>query len=120
VDVTELDALSPVVADGGAAQRAAYGDVATACREATNCTGVTVWGVADPYSWRGGAQQATLFDASFAAKTWYADVRCRLRDPKPAKGPWLPAACAPTAPAPGARPKPVGPGDGSTQKPLRR
>jgi len=93
VEVTELDVLKPVPDDGGATQRAAYDTVAEACREMTNCMSVTVWGVADQYSWRGVAQQATLFNTNFTAKPAYADVRCRLDDPRPATGPWTPKPC---------------------------
>jgi endo-1,4-beta-xylanase len=116
VRVSELDALHPSPDDGGAVQRAAYDTVAEACREMTNCVGVTVWGVADQYSWRGVAQHADLFDTSFTAKPAYADVRCRLDDPKPASGPWTPKAC-PSGPATAlatAVAKPTGSTDGSS------
>jgi hypothetical protein len=46
---------------------------------------VTVWGVADRFSWRGADQRADLLDGQFAPKPAYADVRCRLADPRP---PW--------------------------------
>ena len=86
VKITELDALRPVPDDDGTVQRRAYDTATQACREAPNCVGVTVWGVADAYSWRGVAQHATLFDTGFTAKPAYADVRCRLADPKPPAG----------------------------------
>jgi len=115
VSVTELDVLRPTVEDGGAAQRTAYNAVAEACRVMTNCTGVTVWGVADPYSWRGIGQRADLLDSAFATKAAYDDVRCRLGDPKPAAGAWTPKPCGP-APALGAMatPQTTGPTDGSS------
>jgi endo-1,4-beta-xylanase len=99
VSITELDVLRPVRWDGGATQRAVYNSVAQACRAMPNCTDVTVWGVADGHSWRGVDQRATLFDTSFTAKPAYADVRCRLNDPKPATGAWQPTPCGPTPPA---------------------
>lgn len=99
VTITEADVLRPVPDDDGSVQRAAYDTVAQACREMANCTGLTVWGVADQYSWRGAVQHADLFDTLFNAKPSYGDVRCRLNDPKPATGLWIPVACAPPAPA---------------------
>jgi endo-1,4-beta-xylanase len=99
VSITELDVLRPVRWDGGATQRAVYNAVAEACREMPNCTDVTVWGAADANSWRGVDQRATLFDTSFTPKPSYADVRCRLSDPKPATGAWQPTPCGSTPPA---------------------
>jgi hypothetical protein len=113
VALTELDVLRPVTWDGGIAQRAAYDTAAQACREMPNCTAVTVWGVADAYSWRSADQRATLVDASLAVKPSYADVRCRLADPKPATGPWTPAPCGPTPPATGPA-QTTGPTSGSS------
>lgn len=112
VEVTELDALPPATDDGGLAQRRVYQSVTGACRRSPNCTGVTVWGVADPYSWRSAAKRATLLDASFTAKPAYADVRCRLANPWPTtEAPATdPCATDPTV-IPGA-PQPVGPVDG--------
>jgi endo-1,4-beta-xylanase len=95
VAVTELDVLRPVQGDPVLVQRAAYDTVARACQESVNCTGVTVWGVADPYSWRGAQQMADLFSATFARKRAYDLVRCRLGDPKPATGAWTPKDCGP-------------------------
>jgi hypothetical protein len=82
----------------------------------TNCMGVNVWGVADQYSWRGVDQHATLFDTSFTAKPAYADMRCRLNDPKPASGTWTPQPCAAASPAvpPTAVTEPTGPTAGSS------
>jgi hypothetical protein len=113
VALTELDVLRPVTWDGGIAQRAAYDTAAQACREMPNCTAVTVWGVADAYSWRSADQRATLVDASLAVKPSYADVRYRLADPKPATGPWTPAPCGPTPPATGPA-QTTGPTSGSS------
>lgn len=95
VSITELDALRPVQGDAILVQRAAYDTVARACQESPNCTGVTVWGVADAYSWRSAAQTADLFTAGFARKRSYDLVRCRLGDPKPVTGLWAPRDCGP-------------------------
>lgn len=115
VAVTELDVLRPTAEDGGAAQRTAYNAVAEACRVMTNCTGVTVWGVADQYSWRGADMRADLIDKTFAAKPAYADVRCRLNDPKPLLGPWTPKPCGPAPEvAPAATAQTTGPTAGSS------
>jgi GH35 family endo-1,4-beta-xylanase len=97
VEVTEADVLRPAMAESvpGSQQRATYDIIASACQQSPNCTGVTVWGVADAYSWRTLAQHATLFDESridadglFTAKTvagapasTYAQVRCHLDHP---------------------------------------
>lgn len=57
--VTELD-----VHDTDEARQAEiYGDVATVCAQAANCTGVTVWGVTDRFSWLGEDSAPLPFDA---------------------------------------------------------
>jgi endo-1,4-beta-xylanase len=115
VSVTELDVLRPVTGDPVLVQRAAYDTVARACQEATNCAGVTVWGVADQYSWRGPQQMATLFSSTFTKKRAYDLVRCRLNDPKPLTGPWTPKDCGPIEVVPpDAKTSPPGPTDGSS------
>lgn len=95
VDVTELDVLRPVSGDPTLVQRAAYDTVAQACQESPNCTGVTVWGVADAYSWRSAPQMATLFTSNFTKKLAYDRVRCHLNAPRPPSGPWTPPDCGP-------------------------
>lgn len=115
VAVTELDVLRPVTGDPVLTQRAAYDTVAQACQESTNCTGLTVWGVADPYSWRGAAQTADLFSAAFTKKVAYDRVRCHLDAPKPATGPFTPPDCGPLELVPaGAGPAPTGSTFGSS------
>lgn len=99
VAITELDVLRPAQDDGGGAQRAAYDAAAEACREAVNCISTTVWGVGDRYSWRGPDQHADLLGADFTPKAAYADVRCRLGDPRPLSGVWIPRACDGAAPS---------------------
>ncbi len=115
VSVTELDVLRPVAGDPVLVQRSAYNTVAQACQESTNCTGVTIWGAADQYSWRGAAQTATLFSSNFTRKRAYDLVRCRLNDPKPLTGPWTPKDCGPVeVTPPNATTQPPGPADGSS------
>lgn len=116
VAVTELDVLRPTTGDPVLTQRAAYDTVAQACQESPNCTGLTVWGVADPYSWRGATQSSDLFSKTFTKKVAYDRVRCRLNAPKPQGGPWTPPDCGPLELVPaGAVPQPVG----SVPHPLR-
>ncbi|MGH2944514.1 MAG: endo-1,4-beta-xylanase [Solirubrobacteraceae bacterium] len=115
VEVTELDALRPVQGDPVLVQRAAYDTVARACQESANCTGVTVWGTADPYSWRGAPQMATLFTAGFGKKRAYDLLRCRLDDPRPASGAWAQRDCGPVEILPaGTTAQPTGPTQGSS------
>jgi endo-1,4-beta-xylanase len=115
VSVTELDVLRPVVGDPVLVQRAAYNTVAQACQESMNCVGVTIWGMADPYSWRSAPQMATLFSSTFAKKRAYDLVRCRLSDPKPLTGAWTPKDCGPVEVVPAtAQAQPTGPTDGSS------
>ncbi len=115
VSVTELDVLRPIEGDPVLIQRAAYDTVAQACQESTNCDGVTIWGVADRYSWRGAAQAATLFSRNFTKKRAYDLVRCRLNDPKPLSGTWTPKDCGPVELVPEtASTEPTGPTGGSS------
>ena len=115
VEMTELDVLRPIEGDPILVQRAAYDTAARACQESPNCTGVTVWGVADHYSWRTAWQMATLFTSSFNKKRAYDLVRCRLSDPKPATGDWTPRDCGPIEVVPAtARAQTTGPADRSS------
>lgn len=79
VEITELDIPTPVLAttlggNAAADQANAYRRVAQACADAGNCTGFSVWGVADPYSWRGESERALMFDAAFQPKGQVNDV----------------------------------------------
>lgn len=115
VSITELDVLRPVEGDPVLVQRAAYNTVAQACQESTNCVGVTIWGVADQYSWRSAPQMATLITSNFTRKRAYDLVRCRLSDPKPLSGPWVPKDCGPVEVVPPTvTTQPTGPTDGSS------
>jgi endo-1,4-beta-xylanase len=129
VEATEADVLTPSSFEAvpGAKQRETYDAIADACRQSPNCTGVTVWGVADAYSWRTLAQHATLFDQAvidpmgrFTAKkmgapvTTYDEVRCRLNTPWPTTAAPAGDACAPTVPAPEAAAQTTGSVAGSS------
>jgi endo-1,4-beta-xylanase len=61
VEITEMDVVMP---SGSAleAQAAAYAAAARACAAAENCTGLTVWGVTDRWSWLGAAKRPLPFD----------------------------------------------------------
>jgi len=57
--ITELD-----VRDTPEGQQAhVYGDAASACADAPNCTGLTVWGITDRWSWLGEDAAPLPFDA---------------------------------------------------------
>lgn len=62
VEITEMD-VRLGAGDPAAAQAGPYVDAALACQAAARCTGLTVWGVTDKYSWVGSDERATLFDA---------------------------------------------------------
>ena len=65
VEVTELDVGNDPGGDTQAQKTAVFETYATACRLAGNCTGLTVWGVANPYSWLGPNTNALLFNSDF-------------------------------------------------------
>jgi endo-1,4-beta-xylanase len=65
IEVTELDVGNDPGGDTQVAKDAVFERYAEACRLAGNCTGFTVWGVADPYSWLGPATDALLFNSAF-------------------------------------------------------
>ncbi|WP_299535867.1 endo-1,4-beta-xylanase [uncultured Streptomyces sp.] len=68
VQITELD-----VEGSGPAQATSYANVVKACLAVTRCTGITVWGITDMYSWR-AAGTPLLFDDAYAKKPAYAAV----------------------------------------------
>ncbi|MBQ0912718.1 endo-1,4-beta-xylanase [Streptomyces sp. RM99] len=73
VQITELD-----IEGSGTAQADAYARVVDACLAVDRCTGITVWGVTDKYSWRSGGTPL-LFDGNYEAKPAYDAVLAALR-----------------------------------------
>jgi len=67
VQITELD-----ISQGGT-QAGIYTTVTRACLAVTRCTGITVWGIRDTDSWRGG-DNPLLFDGSGNKKPAYTAV----------------------------------------------
>jgi endo-1,4-beta-xylanase len=93
VQITELDIQQ------GSNQANMYGQVTRACLAVARCTGITVWGVLDPDSWRTGANPL-LFDGNGNKKPAYDAVLNALN----AGGNNPPPTTAPppvTTPAPG-------------------
>ncbi|WP_405143153.1 lectin [Sphaerisporangium sp. NBC_01403] len=68
VQITELD-----VGGSGSTQADAYRRVTQACTAVPRCTGITVWGITDKYSWRSG-ETPLLFDGNYTAKAAYTSV----------------------------------------------
>ena len=67
VQITELDI------EQGGNQANIYSTVTRACLAVARCTGITVWGIRDTDSWRGGANPL-LFDGSGNKKAAYTSV----------------------------------------------
>ncbi|MFB6774737.1 endo-1,4-beta-xylanase [Streptomyces sp. NPDC056337] len=72
VQITELD-----IEGSGSAQAANYTKVVDACLAVDRCTGITVWGVTDKYSWRSGGTPL-LFDGDYRKKPAYDAVLTAL------------------------------------------
>ncbi|MFH9403941.1 endo-1,4-beta-xylanase [Streptomyces sp. NPDC017638] len=72
VQITELD-----IEGSGTAQANNYANVVKACLAVTRCTGLTVWGITDKYSWRSSGTPL-LFDSNYAQKPVYAAVLTTL------------------------------------------
>ncbi|ANB10147.1 1,4-beta-xylanase [Streptomyces ambofaciens] len=72
VQITELD-----IEGSGTAQADSYADVVEACLAVDRCTGITVWGVTDKYSWRSGGTPL-LFDGDYDEKPAYDAVLTAL------------------------------------------
>ncbi|MFE5599143.1 endo-1,4-beta-xylanase [Streptomyces coelicoflavus] len=72
VQITELD-----IEGSGSAQAADYTEVVEACLAVDRCTGMTVWGVTDKYSWRSGGTPL-LFDGNYDEKPAYDAVLSAL------------------------------------------
>ncbi|GGO45428.1 endo-1,4-beta-xylanase [Streptomyces lasiicapitis] len=65
VQITELD-----IEGSGTAQADNYSNVVRSCLAIARCTGITVWGVTDKYSWRPGGTPL-LFDDNYNKKPAY-------------------------------------------------
>ncbi|WP_371238279.1 endo-1,4-beta-xylanase [Streptomyces pimonensis] len=93
VQITELD-----IEGSGQAQATDYGNVVRACLAVTRCTGITVWGIPDKYSWRSSGTPL-LFDDDYNRKPAYDAVLSALGG-TPGGGPGGPgdpdAACTAT------------------------
>jgi endo-1,4-beta-xylanase len=68
VQITELD-----VGGSGSGQANVYRQVTQACLAVARCTGITVWGVTDKYSWR-SSETPLLFDGNYGKKQAYTAV----------------------------------------------
>jgi len=81
VQITELD-----IGGSGSAQANVYRQVTQACLAVSRCTGITVWGVTDKYSWRAG-DTPLLFDGNYGKKQAYTAVLDALNGgPNPGTG----------------------------------
>ncbi|WP_371667580.1 endo-1,4-beta-xylanase [Streptomyces sp. NBC_00289] len=72
VQITELD-----IEGSGTSQATSYGNVVKACLAVSRCTGITVWGVTDKYSWRSSGTPL-LFDGNYTKKPAYDAVLTAL------------------------------------------
>ncbi|MFI6455664.1 endo-1,4-beta-xylanase [Streptosporangium amethystogenes] len=72
VQITELD-----IEGSGTAQANSYRSVVNACLAVSRCTGITVWGIPDHYSWRSSGTPL-LFDGNYNKKPAYDAVLTAL------------------------------------------
>ncbi|MBM9440950.1 endo-1,4-beta-xylanase, partial [Streptomyces bryophytorum] len=72
VQMTEVD-----VAGSGTAQANSYSTIVKGCLAVTRCTGITVWGVTDKYSWR-SSDTPLLLDGNYQKKPSYDAVLAAL------------------------------------------
>jgi endo-1,4-beta-xylanase len=72
VQITELD-----IEGSGTAQATSYANVVKACLAVSRCTGITVWGITDKYSWRSSGTPL-LFDSNYTTKPAYDAVLSTL------------------------------------------
>jgi endo-1,4-beta-xylanase len=72
VQITELD-----IEGSGTAQADNYRRVVATCLAVSRCTGITVWGVTDKYSWRPNGTPL-LFDGNYNKKPAYSAVLTAL------------------------------------------
>jgi len=94
VQITELD-----IEGSGTAQANNYTRVVNACLAVSRCTGITVWGIPDKYSWRASGTPL-LFDSNYGKKPAYTAVLNALNggtsEPPPENPPPATGACAAT------------------------
>jgi endo-1,4-beta-xylanase len=85
VELTEVDvSIPPAIATTPsvlAEQAHAFGAAARACAAVERCTGMTVWGVDDRWSWLGTPRRPLLFDAAARPKPALEAVRTALGPP---------------------------------------
>ncbi|MER5185090.1 endo-1,4-beta-xylanase [Streptomyces sp. NPDC002896] len=72
VQITELD-----IEGSGTSQATSYSNVVKACLAVSRCTGITVWGITDKYSWRSSGTPL-LFDSNYTKKAAYTSVLTAL------------------------------------------
>ena len=68
MQITELD-----IGGSGTSQANTYKQVVQACMAVSRCTGITVWGITDKYSWR-SSSTPLLFDGNYNKKSAYTAV----------------------------------------------
>jgi endo-1,4-beta-xylanase len=97
VQITELD-----IEGSGTTQANNYANVVRACLGVSRCTGITVWGIPDKYSWRASGTPL-LFNDSYGKKPAYTAVLNELNggtpppdDPPPTDPPPTTGACSAT------------------------
>ncbi len=94
VQITELD-----IEGSGTAQANNYTNVVRACMGVSRCTGITVWGIPDKYSWRASGTPL-LFDDNYGKKAAYTAVLNVLNggtsDPPPTDPPPANGSCSAT------------------------
>ncbi len=71
VELTELDITTDRFADALQRQADAYAMAGRVCQSVASCDRITVWGISDKDSWRGGVNRPLLFDDKFNAKPAY-------------------------------------------------
>lgn len=87
VRFTELDVRIPLPADANelTTQNTYFTNIVNACLAVNACTGITIWGFTDKYSWVpdtfSGQGQALIYDANYGQKAAYTAVHNALAGP---------------------------------------
>jgi hypothetical protein len=83
VHVSELDAFisqfGGTEAEALDRQAQAFQTIAAACQAVDACFRVTMWAAADPWSWRGAAQQAVALDGAYREKPGWWGIQEAIR-----------------------------------------